>query len=69
MIVTSGTSMKEFDMDEEGNLDEQLSMLAQGAAMHHEVFKTYVAAGFTEHQALKLIALMITNSNQEGEPE
>lgn len=35
---------------------EPLTQLAQDAARHHEVFRAWVDAGFSEDQALRLIA-------------
>ena len=38
--------------------EEPVSVLAEGAAAMHELFLTFVAAGFTEIQALVLVAHM-----------
>lgn len=43
-----------------------LTPLAEGAAHIHELFRTYVAAGFTEHQAIDLIARIIAYGQQPG---
>lgn len=42
-----------------------LTDLMAGAAMMHELFRTYVEAGFTESQALYLIGQMLT-ANMRG---
>lgn len=38
-----------------------LTQLGQGAARQHEMFTTWVAAGFTEEQALELLKAVITS--------
>jgi hypothetical protein len=39
--------------------DDFLTPLAQGAAQLRELFEAYVAAGFTERQALQLLKALI----------
>lgn len=39
-----------------------LTDLAAGAAQLHELFTAYVAAGFTENQALRLVIGLLTGS-------
>ena len=46
---------------------EGLSELESTAAQMHEVFCSFAAAGFTEDQALKLVAILINNSEEEGD--
>ncbi|MEO3856220.1 hypothetical protein [Acrocarpospora sp. B8E8] len=41
---------------------DPLSALAAAAAQLHELFTTYVAAGFTETQALYLVGQMVAAS-------
>lgn len=41
-------------------LEDPITQLAEGAASAHELFLAYVAAGFTENQALYLVAQMVT---------
>lgn len=36
-----------------------MTVLAQRAAEHHELFRAWVAAGFTEQQALSLLCSML----------
>lgn len=40
--------------------EDPITQLAIGAAAAHELFTSYVAAGFTEQQALYLTAQLIT---------
>lgn len=40
--------------------DEFITSLAQGAAATHELFREYIKAGFTDKQALYLVAQQIT---------
>jgi hypothetical protein len=40
--------------------------LSDGAVVMHELFLTYLAAGFTENQALKLVAYLLV-ANKIGE--
>lgn len=42
--------------------ENPLSALMVGAAMIHELFRTYVGAGFTEQQALYLVGQLLTAS-------
>jgi hypothetical protein len=39
---------------------DPITVLAEGAAQAHEVFLAYIAAGFSEQQALYLTAQVIT---------
>ena len=39
---------------------DPLSDLAKGAAAQHEIFLTYVAAGFTRAESLQIIIAMLT---------
>ena len=41
------------------NPAEPLTQLAEGAAQMHEMFLAYQHAGFTEHQALYLVAAVL----------
>lgn len=41
-----------------------LTDLAAGAAQLHELFTSWMDAGFTEQQALRLLIGMITNGRQ-----
>lgn len=41
--------------------------LAHVAALHHEWFLAYTAAGFTPWQAIQLIAAIFTSSQAEDE--
>lgn len=45
--------------------DSPLSAAAQAAALVHEVFEAYKAAGFTEQQALYLVACHICGGPKE----
>jgi len=54
---------KEF----EGFEEQGLSELEATAAQMHEVFTSFVNAGFTEDQALKLCAILINNSEDTEE--
>lgn len=36
-----------------------MTALAQRAAEHHELFRSWIAAGFTEQQALQLLCSML----------
>lgn len=40
--------------------EDPITQLAEGAASAHELYLAYVAAGFTEGQALYLVAQLIT---------
>lgn len=42
------------------NPQPPLTELVAGAALQHELFSAYIDAGFTETQAIKLIAALIT---------
>lgn len=41
------------------NPQPPLTELAAQAALHHELFEAYIAAGFTEGQAMRLIAAIV----------
>ena len=45
---------------------EGLTPFSQSAAQVHEVFKTYTEAGFTEDQALKLIAYVLIFGSKDN---
>ena len=45
--------------------NDPLTLLRQAAVQMHEMFKTYVEAGFTDHQALYLVGQMIQSHRQE----
>lgn len=36
-----------------------LTLLAQGAAAHHELFRTYVEAGFSEDRAFQILLMIM----------
>ncbi len=65
MLATErGEMAKEDDFQQ---FEEQgLSELESTAAQMHEVFCSFVEAGFTEDQALKLVAILL-NSSEEKE--
>lgn len=46
--------------------DLGLSNLAQGAVSLHEMFKSYIEGGFTESQALRLIAELMAAYTARG---
>jgi len=48
---------------------DPLTAMAEAAVALHEVFKSYVKAGFTEAQALTLVAAMVTAQMQGGSSE
>lgn len=58
LTFTTETAMPEPDPQ------PPLTALAAQAAAQHEVFRAWLAAGFTEDQALKLLAAMVTASIQ-----
>ncbi|MEU1800853.1 hypothetical protein [Streptomyces sp. NPDC019937] len=39
---------------------DPITALAQASAQLHELFESYVTAGFTEHQALELLKALLT---------
>jgi hypothetical protein len=45
---------------------DPLTVLAEAAAQLHEMFISYVRAGFTEQQALYLVGQVIHASRPEG---
>lgn len=49
--------------------EKPLSSLVEAAVSMHEIFVTYVRAGFTENQALKLIAYILTGPRIELDSE
>ena len=42
---------------------DPITVLGEAAAQLHELFRSYVEAGFTEDQALKLIIAIVTRAN------
>lgn len=42
--------------------EDPLTSLAAEAAMHHEIYDSYVQAGFTETQALELLKTIIATA-------
>ena len=46
--------------------DPDISPLQQAAASSHEMFQTWVDAGFTEDQALRLIAYWLVELGKGG---
>lgn len=44
--------------------EDPITQLAQAAASLHELFTAYVAAGFTENQALYLVGQIIANAGR-----
>lgn len=48
---------------------EGWSQLEQGALALHELFLTLRGAGFTEEQALKIVASLIANPGEENPDE
>lgn len=40
---------------------DPLSMLAAGAAQLHEAYESFIAAGFTEAQAMQLVCAVLVN--------
>lgn len=49
-------------MSDEQIPDSPMTALAAGAAQLHELFRSYVEAGFTEPQAMQIICAMVTTS-------
>jgi hypothetical protein len=45
-----------------------ITALAEGAAQTHELYRSYVEAGFTEEQAMQLICTMLAESMRGGRP-
>ncbi|WP_432169097.1 hypothetical protein [Streptomyces sp. 1222.5] len=43
-----------------------VTQLAAEAALHHEAFRAWVDAGFTEHQALELLKTIILGNISGG---
>ena len=52
-------------MNEEFNIQTMASL----AIVQHEVFSSYVKAGFTEEQAMQLLLSMIQQGKTENQPE
>jgi hypothetical protein len=52
------------DMD---GTPDPITELAAAAALHHELFLSYAAAGFTEPQALYLVGKIITAGIAAGD--
>lgn len=46
---------------------DPITELAAAAALHHELFLSYAAAGFTEPQALYLVGKIITAGIAAGD--
>jgi len=46
---------------------DSLTPLAAGASVMHETFKAYVAAGFTEAQALTIVTNLLIAAMRSGE--
>ncbi|HET6636803.1 MAG TPA: hypothetical protein VFH77_17430 [Streptomyces sp.] len=46
---------------------DPLTPLAAEAAMHHEAFKAWVKAGFTQEQAMELLKAVITAHVRGGQ--
>ncbi len=46
--------------------EDPISALAEGVAQQHEMFMTYVGAGFTRPEALKIIIAMLTAGAENG---
>lgn len=42
--------------------EDPITQLAQAAASQHELFMAYVAAGFTESQAIYLVGQLVTSA-------
>jgi hypothetical protein len=47
---------------DEGNPEDPMTALAEGAASMHELFMAYVNAGFTSAEALQIVIAMATAS-------
>ena len=47
---------------------DPMTVLREAAVQTHELFKTYLDAGFTEQQALYLVGQMIRGAAQQGTP-
>lgn len=49
--------------------EDGVSPLLQSAMMMHEMFVTYMAAGFTQDQSLRLIAYAMAASGEDGDDQ
>lgn len=47
-------------------LRDPLSMVDEGAIVQHELYKSWLAAGFTDEQAMELLKTVITNVMLKG---
>lgn len=47
-------------------MPDDITPLAEGAAQLHELYLSYVAAGFTEEQALRLVMAFLSAAAQGG---
>ena len=63
--------MSQGNSEEQDNLDDfefdGLSPLEQDAANMHEMFLALMTAGFTERQALQLVAFLIDRSDESND--
>lgn len=50
-------------------MNTPITPLAEGAAQAHELFQSYVDAGFTRQEALYLIGQMLTAAIQREKPD
>jgi hypothetical protein len=48
------------------DFDSPLTELAAMAAMHHEMYRSYVDAGFTEEQAFRIVLTVISGGLATG---
>ena len=46
--------------------DDPLTPMGEGASQQHELFMAWVAAGFTEAQALELLKVVIAEGMRNG---
>jgi hypothetical protein len=54
-------------MNQEPDAINDMNPLAQAAIATHEMYRQYVAAGFTPDEALRLIAYMLKTNQQPGD--
>lgn len=45
---------------------DAMPLTTQGAIIQHELFKSWLAAGFTDEQAMELLKTVITNVMLKG---